>query len=151
MFTLIVLVIFFMAMCSLSKMASQRSEAQRDMEDIGIVSRQAIRRMTRQQVQLLMDFLYKYYIDPRYQHGCAPSIDRVAKSVHVSTKTLYNYIHRLRTNREYHPHDQFVNINRAMSDKLELQLCLEIEREYLEPGRYFNNRILKMLAYAMWN
>ena len=65
--------------------------------------------------------------------------------------TVYNYIHNLAANRAYHPHDQFVNINRAMSDRLELQLCREIEREYIELGRQFNNRILEILAQGMWS
>ena len=114
--------------------------------------RQPIRLMTREEAQVLMDILIKNFVHKK--KGCPDSqmsVEEIELWTGVSKRALYNYIHHLKRDRNFNPKDHHTAINRAMSDKLELELVMEIEETYIKPGYYFNNRVLKCLAIAMWN
>ena len=112
---------------------------------------QTVRDMSREQLQGLMDFLLKHYArPPRFSYIPPCSIEDLALRLDIGVSTLYRYIAKLSDNPNYNPRDRFDRVGRVMSDQLEEQLAIEIDRRYITPGYYFNNQILKLLAKAAW-
>ena len=113
---------------------------------------QVVRLMSREDLQILMDFLKRHFILNPPSPGTRGliSMKDVAVSTGISPSTLYYYKSHLERNPAYNPRDRFELLGRAMSDQLEEELILEIDRTYITPGYYFNNQVLKTLAVAMW-
>ena len=112
---------------------------------------QTVRDMSRVKLQALMAFLLKHYVNASRMHIPPCSIDDLALRLDLGVSTLYRYIAKLRANPSYNPRDRFDRVGRVMSDQLEEQLAIEIDRTYITPGYYFNNHVLKVLAKAMWD
>ena len=110
--------------------------------------------LSRDQLQIVMDYLKKHYVYKKDQKtiNLAPcSITDLADHTNICAKTLYNYIQHLRTDPNYNPVDHKKLVNRVMSIDLERQIAMFIDSTYITPGYYFNNKILKVIAMAMWN
>ena len=113
---------------------------------------QPIRYRSREEVQVVMDHLIENFINSNNDSTLNMfALDHIEGYSGFSRRALYYYIERLRKDITFNPKDNHSAINRAMSDKLELELVMEIEETYIKPGYYFNNRVLKYLAIAMWN
>ena len=116
-------------------------------------NQQLIRLLTREELQVLMDYLKQEHV-PFYQdkQNASPSIpvQEISNYTQIKPRTIRNYIYRLSKDPEYNPYDNFHTMNRAMSDRLEEQLLLQIDTMYITPGFYFNNKTLKHLALALW-
>ena len=110
---------------------------------------QRIRTLTLEEAQALMDFLKEHIINYKPTKP-EVSLTDVAAHTGISKQSLYTYIHRLTNDPSFNPKREHSYVNRAMSDSLEFELIMEIERKYITPGNYFNNKILKLLALAMW-
>ena len=110
---------------------------------------QRIRSLTIDEVQALMNVL-KEYIIRAGPHTPKVSVSDIAALTGISKQSLYTYIKRLEIDPCFNPKRTHMYVNRAMSDSLELELIMEIEKTYITPGYYFNNKILKILATAMW-
>ena len=112
--------------------------------------RQTIRYWTRDEAQILMNVLINTFV--KKKKGC-PHYQLTPHEIEIHTgisrRSIYTYIHHLKNDINFNPKDHHTEINRAMSNKLELELVMEIEETYIKPGFYFNNRVLKYLAIAM--
>jgi len=102
-------------------------------------------------LQQILDILKQNFVNKGAFSTSRRNIPILSVKTGISQRTLYNYIRQLELDPDYNPSDHFNNINRAMSDTLEYELLMEIERSYITPGYYFNNRVLKMLALARWD
>ena len=114
--------------------------------------KQAVRMYSRESMQKIMDFLKKHFV-PYYSNQGPRSkipISEVINQTGIKERTLRKYIAKLAINSEFNPCDYFNSINRAMSKTLEEKLLAQIETQYILPGFYFNNRILRVLALALW-
>ena len=119
--------------------------------------KQLIRSMTRDQLQEIMDFLKQeqvpYRIAQTEKTFCPKptnTVDEISAHTGINRSTLYKYIDKLIVNPFFNPYDNFMKVNRAMSERLEEKLVSVIEEEYLIPGYYFNNKVLKALALSIW-
>ena len=117
----------------------------------------AVRKMTRDQLQRVMNFLIRFFLSDN-DHPDTPrhmrtnlSIEDVGKKTGISKSSFFRHMEKLRTDPDFNQKSRHRDINTAMSEKLELELIMEIENNYLIPGNYFNNMILRVLAIAMWN
>jgi len=113
----------------------------------------AVRTMSRGDLQTIMDFLLDHYVREGTHEGRPMgkiSIREVSDHTGISKASLYRYIDRLERDPTFNPKDLHKGINTSMSEKMELELVMEIEQWYIIPGFYFNNRILKVLAMGKW-
>ena len=116
-------------------------------------SKQMVYSLDRDSFQILMNYLQVEHVP--YYNGQGPhptkSVEQISKKTGISIRTIRNYIYRLARNHNYNPYDAYKNINRAMTQRLEEKLLAQIENQYLIPGYYFNNKVLKVLALALWS
>ena len=94
----------------------------------------AVRKMTRDQLQRVMDFLIRFFLSnndhpdtPRHMRANL-SIEDVGKKTGISKSSLYRYLEKLRTDPDFNPKSRHRGINTAMSEKLELELIMESEK-----------------------
>ena len=121
-------------------------------------TKQVIRLYSREQIQVIMDLLLQDFVPIRLAKlSNSPeipestyTIEEISKHTGISVRALNNYINRLAKDEQYNPFDHFNESHRAMSLRLEEELLHEIETNYLIPGYYFNNKVLKLLALALW-
>ena len=97
------------------------------------------------QFQQIMNFLLRHIDEKK------PRFDLLSRHTNVSTKTLSKWRDKLKENPRYNPKIEYDLLHRAMSPKLEEQIINEIEENFLRPGFYFNNFILKMIAKAAFD
>ena len=114
--------------------------------------KQVLRSYSREQFDTVMKFLLQEFVPARKGETHKPCccITDVAAKTKISVRTLFNYVSALTKNDKYNPYDSYQKSQRAMSKALEEELVRKIENDYLIPGNYFNNRVLKLVALAMW-
>ena len=112
---------------------------------------QPVRQYTRDDLQELMDYLKETYVLYYLKQAEKPPqpLSSLSKSTGISERSLRSYIKQLATNPDYNPKDHHEGINRAMSPRLEEKLLMQIEMNYILPGFFFNNKILKELALGL--
>ena len=78
-------------------------------------------------------------------------LKQAAQHIGISPNTLTGWRNQLKTNPNYNPKDEYDLLHHSMSPKLEEKIVNEIVTEFLNPGFYFNNHILKLVATAAFN
>ena len=133
-------------------------EATREFKDLPQFSGKhihAVRKMSREDLQKIKDSLFKYFAMKNKDtgegfHKSDVSICDIAKKTGISKNSLYRYVQKLDNDPDFNPKTHHDGYNTAMSVRLELELVMEIEQNYIIPGFYFNNKILKVMALAIW-
>ena len=76
----------------------------------------------------------------------------LSEAVHVSENLLRHWQVELQKDRYFHPADlKYTNKrNRKLSNELEDVMIQFIEKYYLKPGYYFDNRICRGVCYKIW-
>ena len=99
-------------------------------------------KISSRQFQIIMNFLLKYMNEE------LPIISAVAQQTGVCYNTINSWKNRLHENSDFNPKKEHDLKHRAMSPRLEEQIVSEIENNFLLPGYFFNNNILKIIALA---
>ena len=100
--------------------------------------------VTKEQFQAIMDFLKNHISENR------AGLQKAANHIKISYPLLIKWRQKLRINPDYNPKPDYDLLHRAMSNRLEEQILVEIETQFIEKGYYFNNQILKLVALRAW-
>ena len=98
-----------------------------------------------QSLAMIQQFLLRHIND---HHA---GIKEAAQHIGISYITLIRWRQKLKINPNIDLHEEYMKLHMAMSPRLEEKILNEIETNFLQPGYYFNNHIMKMIAIAAFN
>ena len=78
-------------------------------------------------------------------------ISAAAHHIGIAANTLSNWRQKIKTSSDFDLKTEYQHKHMVMSPFLEEQILNEIETNFLQPGYYFNNHILKKIAIAAFN
>ena len=102
-------------------------------------------KFTFEEFQKIIDYLKAHLDDPR------PNFNTVSAWTGVSVRLLSKWRTEVKSNPSYNPKVHYNKLHHAMSERLEEQIVNEIETQFLQPGYFFNNSILKVIAKAAFD
>ena len=100
--------------------------------------------VTREQFQEVMDFLKRHIKEAQ------AGLQQAAQHIGISYPLIIKWRNRLKIDSAYNPKADYEKLHRAMSPRLEEQIIMEIETNFIEKGYYFNNQLLKLIAQTAW-
>ena len=79
------------------------------------------------------------------------NISKIAKQLKIHRQTLSSWLKKVSIDNTFNPKVNYSNAHLSMTPELEEQILFEIEENFLSPGYFFNNHIMKIIAKAAWD